>query len=255
MFERFSDRTRKVLALANQEAQRFSHECLGPEHILLGLIKEGNGVGTIVLRLLKVDLALVRAKIEACIKPGPEMVTMGKLPQTPRAKLVVEHALKVAEELKADYVGTEHLLLGLLKEGDGIAAQVLKELGVTYDAAKNQIIQLTLSELKDSVVGAKDDLATRAEALVRQANWAAGVTIHMTKVEQNNTLPPGLYTILSSVLQGDSHWLTVKDQMGNIRLTPLLSCLTEGASPVVGHILQIIGGRGWVVPRILPPME
>ncbi|MFI4873554.1 MAG: Clp protease N-terminal domain-containing protein, partial [Phycisphaerales bacterium JB061] len=92
MFERFTDRARKVMALANQEAQRFNHEYIGTEHILLGLVKEGSGVGANVLKALSVDLRKVRLEVEKLVKQGPEMVTMGKLPQTPRAKKVIEYA-------------------------------------------------------------------------------------------------------------------------------------------------------------------
>jgi ATP-dependent Clp protease ATP-binding subunit ClpC len=129
MFERFTDRARKVMALANQEAQRFNHEYIGTEHILLGLVKEGSGVGANVLKNLDVDLRKVRLEVEKLVKSGPDMVTMGKLPQTPRAKKVIEYAIEEARNLNHNYVGTEHLLLGLLREHDGVAAQVLMNLG------------------------------------------------------------------------------------------------------------------------------
>jgi len=96
MFERFTDRARKVMALANQEAQRFNHEYIGTEHILLGLVKEGSGVGANVLKNLDVDLRKVRLEVEKLVKSGPDMVTMGKLPQTPRAKKVIEYAIEEA---------------------------------------------------------------------------------------------------------------------------------------------------------------
>ena len=115
MFERFTDRARKVMALANQEAQRFNHEYIGTEHILLGLVKEGSGVGANVLKNLDVDLRKVRLEVEKLVKSGPDMVTMGKLPQTPRAKKVIEYAIEEARNLNHNYVGTEHLLLGLLR--------------------------------------------------------------------------------------------------------------------------------------------
>jgi ATP-dependent Clp protease ATP-binding subunit ClpA len=129
MFERFTDRARKVMALANQEAQRFNHEYIGTEHILLGLVKEGSGVGANVLKNLDVDLRKVRLEVEKLVKAGPEVVMMGKLPQTPRAKKVIECAIEEARSLNHNYVGTEHLLLGLLREHDGVAAQVLMNLG------------------------------------------------------------------------------------------------------------------------------
>ena len=142
MFERFTERARKVMALANQEAQRFNHEYIGTEHILLGLVKEGSGVGANVLKNLGVDLAKVRMEVEKLVKAGPDMVTMGKLPQTPRAKKVVEYAIEEARNLNHNYVGTEHLLLGLLREHDGMAAQVLVALGLKLEEVREEVLNL-----------------------------------------------------------------------------------------------------------------
>ena len=142
MFERFTDRARKVMALANQEAQRFNHEYIGTEHILLGLVKEGSGVGANVLKNLGVDLRKVRLEVEKLVKSGPEMVTMGKLPQTPRAKKVIEFAIEEARNLNHNYVGTEHLLLGLLREHDGVAAQVLMNLGLKLEEVREEVLNL-----------------------------------------------------------------------------------------------------------------
>jgi len=142
MFERFTDRARKVMALANQEAQRFNHEYIGTEHILLGLVKEGSGVGANVLKNLGVDLRKVRLEVEKVVKSGPEMVTMGKLPQTPRAKRVIEYAIEEARQLNHNYVGTEHLLLGLLREQEGVAAQVLINLGLKLDDVREEVLNL-----------------------------------------------------------------------------------------------------------------
>ena len=130
------------MALANQEAQRFNHEYIGTEHVLLGLIKEGSGVGANVLRNLGVDLPKVRMEIEKLVKAGPDMVTMGKLPQTPRAKKVVEYAIEEARNLNHNYVGTEHLLLGLLREHDGVAAQVLLNLGLKLEEVRGEVLSL-----------------------------------------------------------------------------------------------------------------
>ncbi|MCC5824269.1 MAG: ATP-dependent Clp protease ATP-binding subunit [Phycisphaerales bacterium] len=142
MFERFTDRARKVMALANQEAQRFNHEYIGTEHILLGLVKEGSGVGANVLKNLDVDLRKVRLEVEKLVRAGPEMVTMGKLPQTPRAKKVIEYAIEEARNLNHNYVGTEHLLLGLLREHDGVAAQVLMNLGLKLEEVREEVLNL-----------------------------------------------------------------------------------------------------------------
>ncbi len=142
MFERFTDRARKVMALANQEAQRFNHEYIGTEHILLGLVKEGSGVGANVLKNMDVDLRKVRLEVEKLVKSGPDMVTMGKLPQTPRAKKVIEYAIEEARSLNHNYVGTEHLLLGLLREHEGVAAQVLMNLGLKLEEVREEVLNL-----------------------------------------------------------------------------------------------------------------
>ena len=142
MFERLTDRARKVMALANQEAQRFNHEYIGTEHILLGLVKEASGVGANVLKNLGIDLRKVRLEVEKLVKSGPEMVTMGKLPQTPRAKKVLEYAIEEARNLNHNYVGTEHLLLGLLREQDGVAAQVLVNLGLKLEDVREEVLNL-----------------------------------------------------------------------------------------------------------------
>jgi ATP-dependent Clp protease ATP-binding subunit ClpC len=142
MFERFTDRARKVMALANQEAQRFNHEYIGTEHILLGLVKEGSGVGATVLKNLEVDIKKLRFGVEKLVKSGPDMVTMGKLPQTPRAKKVIEYAIEEARSLNHNYVGTEHILLGLLRESEGIAAQVLLDLGLKLEDVRQEVLNL-----------------------------------------------------------------------------------------------------------------
>jgi ATP-dependent Clp protease ATP-binding subunit ClpC len=142
MFERFTDRARKVMALANQEAQRFNHDVIGTEHILLGLVKEGSGVGATVLKNFDVDIKKLRLEVEKHVKSGPDMVTMGKLPQSPRAKKVIEYAIEEARALNHNYVGTEHILLGLLRESEGIAAQVLVSLGLKLEDVRQEILNL-----------------------------------------------------------------------------------------------------------------
>ncbi len=142
MYERFTDRARKVMQLANQEAQRFNHEYIGTEHILLGLIKEGSGVAANVLKNLDIDLRKIRLEVEKLVQSGPDMVTMGKLPHTPRAKKVLEYAVEEARSLNHNYVGTEHLLLGLLREQEGVAAQVLMNLGLRLEDVREEVLNL-----------------------------------------------------------------------------------------------------------------
>ena len=149
MYERFTDRARKVMQLANQEAQRFNHEYFGTEHILLGLIKEGSGVAAKLFKTLDVDLHMIRLEVEKLIQSGPDVVTMGKLPQTPRAKKVIECSMEEARNLNHNYVGTEHILLGLLREQEGVAAQVLMNLGLKLAEVREEVLNL-LAQPHDS---------------------------------------------------------------------------------------------------------
>src|SRR5260370_38572299 len=142
MYERFTDRARKVMQLADQEAQRLNHEYIGTEHILLGIIQEGAGVAVYALKNLDLDLRQIRLEIEKIVQSGPDMVTMGKLPQTPRAKKVIEYSIEEARNLNHDYVGTEHLLLGLLREQEGVAAQVLMNLGLRLVDVREEVLAL-----------------------------------------------------------------------------------------------------------------
>jgi ATP-dependent Clp protease ATP-binding subunit ClpC len=130
------------MQLATCEAQRFNHEFIGTEHLLLGLIRGGAGVAATVLHEAGVDLRLVRISVERLIESGPDMVTMGRLPQTPAAKRVIEYAIEEAGHLGHDYVGTEHLLLALLREQGGIAAGVLTDLGLRIDDIRAKVIHV-----------------------------------------------------------------------------------------------------------------
>ncbi|MDE0737197.1 MAG: AAA family ATPase, partial [Pirellulaceae bacterium] len=165
MYERFTDRARKVMQLANQEAQRFNHEYIGTEHVLLGLVKEGSGVAANVLKNLDVDLRKIRLEVEKLVQSGPEMVTMGKLPQTPRAKKVIEYSMEEARNLNHNYVGTEHILLGLLREQEGVAAQVLMNLGLKLDEVREEVLNLLGHGLEEGEGGERPDReGTSAEA-------------------------------------------------------------------------------------------
>ncbi len=153
MYERFTERARKVMQLANQEAQRFNHEYIGTEHMLLGLVKEGTGVAANVLKNLDVDLRKIRLEVEKLVQSGPEMVTMGKLPQTPRAKKVIEYSMDEARNLNHNFVGTEHILLGLLREQEGVAAQVLMNLGLKLEDVREEVLNLLGNGLESAEGG------------------------------------------------------------------------------------------------------
>jgi ATP-dependent Clp protease ATP-binding subunit ClpC len=139
MYERFTDRARKVMQFANQEAQRYQHMYIGTEHILLGLIAEGSGVAANVLRNLDIDLRKVRTEVNKIVQAGGQPGKSDKLPQTPRAKKVIEYAIEESRSLDHNYVGTEHLLLGLLREEEAVAAQVLMNLGLDLDTVRQEV--------------------------------------------------------------------------------------------------------------------
>jgi len=143
----FTDRVRKVLAMAREEAIRLQHDYVGTEHILLGLIREGEGVAAAVLMNLNVDLEQIHERVEESVRKGKATIALGELPYTSRAKKVLEYAMAEARELNHSYVGTEHLLLGLLREEKGIAAQVLNSLGVSLEEARAQTLKLLGSDV------------------------------------------------------------------------------------------------------------
>src|ERR1035437_4552738 len=141
MFERFTDRARKIMALSNQEAKCFNHEHIGTEHLLLGLVKEGSGVGAIVLKNLDIDLRKVRLEVEKLVKIGTNTV-MGNRPQTSQAKKAIEFAIEESRNLGHNYIGSEHILLGLLRVQDGVAAQILMNLGLKLPDVMAEVINL-----------------------------------------------------------------------------------------------------------------
>jgi ATP-dependent Clp protease ATP-binding subunit ClpC len=141
MFERFTDRARRVVVLAQEEARMLNHNYIGTEHILLGLIHEGEGVAAKSLESLGISLEGVRSQVEEIIGQG-QQAPSGHIPFTPRAKKVLELSLREALQLGHNYIGTEHILLGLIREGEGVAAQVLVKLGAELTRVRQQVIQL-----------------------------------------------------------------------------------------------------------------
>jgi len=180
------------MALANQEAQRFNHEYIGTEHILLGLVKEGSGVGATVLKNLDVDIKKLRLEVEKLVKSGPDMVTMGKLPQTPRAKKVIEYAIEEARALNHNYVGTEHILLGLLRESEGIAAQVLMNLGLKLEDVRQEVLNLLGAGVEDapSDLGMKMGPAAGGRKLKSKTPALDSFGRDLTQLAINNELDP-----------------------------------------------------------------
>jgi ATP-dependent Clp protease ATP-binding subunit ClpA len=151
MFERFTDRARRVVVLAQEEARMLNHNYIGTEHILLGLIHEGEGVAAKALESLGISLEAVRQQVEEIIGQG-QQAPSGHIPFTPRAKKVLELSLREALQLGHNYIGTEHILLGLIREGEGVAAQVLVRLGADLNRVRQQVIQLVQGEMGEDVL-------------------------------------------------------------------------------------------------------
>ncbi len=142
MFNRFTERARKVIVLAKEEARRFNHDYIGTEHLLLGLIREGEGVAAAVLQKLGLSLESIRLEVEKLVQPGPSTQIQGDVPFTPRSKKALELAAEEARSLGHNYIGTEHLLLGLIREGEGVASQVLLNLGLDLNRVRSEIMEL-----------------------------------------------------------------------------------------------------------------
>lgn len=169
-FDRFTERARKVLTLAQEEANRFQHNYIGTEHLLVGLMNEGDGVAARVLRRMGVNPYEVRRDIEAIIGRGDRIVP-GNIGLTPRAKKVIGLAVEEARRLNHHYVGTEHLLLGLIREGEGIAAGVLENFGVKLDRVRQEVEV----ELGNSAAGRSTDRQTKNVIIFGAAITAAVV--------------------------------------------------------------------------------
>jgi ATP-dependent Clp protease ATP-binding subunit ClpA len=154
MFQRFTDRARRVVVLAQEEARRLDHNYVGTEHILLGLIREGEGVAAKALESLGISLDAVRQQVEQIIGRG-QQAPSGHIPFTPRAKKVLELSLREALLLGHNYIGTEHILLGLIREGNGVAPQVLVKLGADLNRVRQQVIQLLQGRSAEEPVSAR----------------------------------------------------------------------------------------------------
>ena len=142
MHDKFTERVRKVIYLAREEAARLQHDYIGTEHLLLGVIREGEGIAATVLNNLGLDLDRIRQEVENMVSASGGTMTIGEIPFTPRAKRVLELAVEEARSLGHNYVGTEHLLLGLIREGEGVAAKVLLELGVDRKRVREETLKL-----------------------------------------------------------------------------------------------------------------
>ena len=173
MFNRFTERARKVIVYAKEEARRFNHDYIGTEHLLLGLVREGEGVAAAVLQKLGVDLETIRIEVEKLVQPGPQTQVLGDIPFTPRSKKALELSAEEARALGHNYIGTEHLLLGLVKEGEGMAYRVLLNLGLDLGKLRNEVMELLGSGIpgySTSEPTAKSDKTPAIDAYGRNLN-------------------------------------------------------------------------------------
>jgi ATP-dependent Clp protease ATP-binding subunit ClpA len=213
MFERFTDEARRVVVLAQEEARLLNHNYIGTEHLLLGLIHEGEGVAARALESLGISLEAVRAQVEEIIGQGQSAPT-GHIPFTPRAKKVFELSLREALQLGHNYMGTEHILLGLVREGEGVAAQVLVKLGADLARVRQQVVQVLSGYAGGEDVGARmrlvrmtvpDDLREAEEQLaqVRREKEAA---IQAQDFEQAATLRDQEKQLLPRLAEREREW-------------------------------------------------
>lgn len=172
LYELFTDDARKAMQLANQEAQRFNHEYIGTEHILLGLLKSPGDVAAHALKNLGVDFDQIRREVEKLVQSGPDLVSMGGLPQTSRAKNAIGYAIDEARRLKHGHVGGEHLLLGLLREDECVAAQVLMNQGLRLEVVRDAVIGKPVGRFVNLMVSAR--LAADIQDLPGELREAAG---------------------------------------------------------------------------------
>jgi len=182
MFNRFTERARKVILLAKEEAKRFNHDYIGTEHILLGLVREGEGVAAAVLASFGLSSDKIRLEVEKLVQPGPSTVISGDIPFTPKAKKVIELAMEEARALGHNYIGTEHLLLGLIREGEGVASQVLMNSGLELDKVREEVMNLLGSAIPGYEMGQK---ASHAKTPALDAFGR-----DLTKLAKENKLDP-----------------------------------------------------------------
>jgi hypothetical protein len=247
MYERFTDRARKVMQLANQEAQRFNHEYIGTEHILLGLVREGSGVAANVLKNLDIDLRKIRLEVEKIVQSGPDMVTLGKLPQTPKAKKVIEYAIEEARNLNFNYVGTENLLLGLLREGEGVAAQVLMNLGLKLSDVRKEVLQILGYEIASE------------ESCNGPSPEEAPPSAEQERIQSLEKQLANMRCLLEALPEDQCGSRDLSQQLWNVRV--VLGALTGSlagvllAAPLGGVLGLILGGVvaaiGWRIPAAL----
>jgi ATP-dependent Clp protease ATP-binding subunit ClpA len=231
----FTERVRKVLAYAREEAARLHHEYVGTEHILLGLIREGEGVASTALQNLGVDQDRLGDTIEGVVKTGnPSARTGPDLPYTSRAKKVLELAMKEARELNHSYVGTEHLLLGLIAEGKGIAAQVLVDAGATLDAVRAEVVRILGTEMPEAQLARRRPKRRAGLASVALAERARRVVARAYDIaaDRGAESVTGAHVAIAILEHGEGAANAVLDRLSIDRLA--LRAALEPLAPTVG---------------------
>jgi ATP-dependent Clp protease ATP-binding subunit ClpC len=200
MFERFTDRARRVVVLAQEESQRLSHNYIGSEHLLLGLLAEQEGVAARALESLNVTLTAAREQVEEIIGPG-QQTPHGHIPFTPRAKKILELALREALTMGSEVINTEHLLLGLINEGDGVGAQILQRLGATAQAVREAVARLITAEPEAAevtgpgseprAVSVPWQVRIRVDALTEVKDLLAGIDRRLSAIERHLGIDAG----------------------------------------------------------------
>jgi ATP-dependent Clp protease ATP-binding subunit ClpC len=185
MFERFTDRARRVVVLAQEEARMLDHNYIGTEHVLLGLLHEGEGVAAKALDAMGIGLNAVRQQVEEIIGRG-QNTPSGHIPFTPRAKKVLELSLREALQFGHNYIGTEHILLGLIREGDGVAAQVLVRLGADLNRTRQQVIVLLHGYAPEATIRIRPGADPVADRL---ASFAARLTVIERRLRESPVNP------------------------------------------------------------------
>lgn len=200
MFERFTDRARRVVVLAQEESQRLSHNYIGSEHLLLGLLAEREGVAARALESLNVTLTAAREQVEEIIGPG-QQTPRGHIPFTPRAKKILELALREALTMGSEVINTEHLLLGLIDEGDGVGAQILQRLGATAQAVREAVARLISADPEAAevtgpgseprAVSVTRRVLTRVDALTEVKDLLASIDRRLSAIERHLGIDAG----------------------------------------------------------------
>lgn len=200
MFERFTDRARRVVVLAQEESQRLSHNYIGSEHLLLGLLAEREGVAARALESLNVTLTAAREQVEEIIGPG-QQTPRGHIPFTPRAKKILELSLREALTMGSEVIDTEHLLLGLIDEGDGVGAQILQRLGATAQAVREAVARLISAEPEAAemtgpgseprAVSVGRRVLTRVDALTEVKDLLASIDRRLSAIERHLGIDAG----------------------------------------------------------------